>query len=88
MDTQELSRISSDSHLFQYNFFENNLALGHQYQYAELFGYVQPKQNLKQDFHGSNNLMNWQEIPIERYDVENSEFNKRPKRQVILLNFL
>uniref|UniRef100_A0A915E831 C-type lectin domain-containing protein n=1 Tax=Ditylenchus dipsaci TaxID=166011 RepID=A0A915E831_9BILA len=51
------SRISSDSQTFEYNFFENNLALGHGNQYQEFYGY-QPA-------------------------VENDEFKRRPKRQVL-----
>uniref|UniRef100_A0A7E4VD53 SRCR domain-containing protein n=1 Tax=Panagrellus redivivus TaxID=6233 RepID=A0A7E4VD53_PANRE len=39
VDTFGYSRVSSDSQIFEHNYFENNLALGHELQYAEGFGY-------------------------------------------------
>ena len=39
VDTQGHSRIAPDSQVFLNNFFEHNLALGHQLQYEEAFGY-------------------------------------------------
>ncbi|KAI1717620.1 scavenger receptor cysteine-rich domain-containing protein [Ditylenchus destructor] len=40
-DVQGNARISSDSQVFHYNFFENNLALGHGNPYQEAYGYQQ-----------------------------------------------
>lgn len=84
MDTEGNSRTNSDFHSFQHNFFEDNLALGHQYQYLELFGYVAPKQDLQEIKDEDGNLLGWHndETLQQRYDVLNNEFNRRPKRQV------